>query len=70
MCVYDIVRDDPEVALLLIAGLRPEVPCPSAGVSCQAEESAKAMWLLDKVVKNFLVRCWRVRLALGWFGSA
>ena len=62
--MVEAMRDDPEVALLLIAGLRPEVPCPSTGLSCQAEESAKAMWLLDKVVKNFLVRCWRVRLAV------
>ncbi len=65
--MVEAMRDDPEVALLLMAmaGLRPEVSGPSTGLSCQAQaqESAKAVWLLDKVVKNCLVRCWRVRFA-------
>ena len=58
----EAVRTDPEVALLLLAGMNLCSPRPSGSVlGRHEEESAMASWLLDKITKNFLVRCWRSR---------
>jgi len=61
----EAVASDPDVALLLIAGINlcPPRP-PGTELGWHVEECAKAAWLMDKISKNFLVRCWRVREAI------
>ena len=57
----------PETALKHIAGCRRYLP-PRPGLDADElrshlDQSAKALWLFDKVSKNFLVACWRARAA-------
>ena len=61
----EAVSSDPGVALLLIAGMNLCPPRPPGTESgWHVEECAKAAWLLDKIAKNYLVRCWRMREAI------
>jgi hypothetical protein len=53
------------VALLLIAGINIWPPRPvDIAVDQFMEEAAMAAWLFDKITKNFLVRCWKMRQAV------
>ena len=53
-------------ALCLLLGSQPEFPaCPVAmDQELYDEQCGKAAWLLDKVSKNYIVRCWRVRQSM------
>ena len=45
--------------LLMLAGAEIDFPLdPGADVDAHAEWCGKALWLFDRVVKNYLVRCW------------
>ena len=56
---------DPARAVALIAGARLDIPCPMDTVpGVHREQCGKAMWLLDKVSKNYLVRIMKARKAI------
>ena len=58
----ECMRSDLEAALLVLAGMNLDLPgATSASSAVQLEERAKAAWLLDKAVKNYLVQAWRMR---------
>ncbi len=58
----ECMRSDLEAALLVLAGMNLDLPgAASASSAVQPEERAKAAWILDKSVKNYLVQAWRMR---------
>ena len=58
----ECLRTRPLDALALLAGHMWYSPCPAnVEVDVHEEMSAKALWLFDKVSKNYLLRCWRAR---------
>ena len=63
--VADLVSTShPEQTLRLLAGTDVEFPAgPRTGVDAQqyVRECVRASWLLDKLSKNYLVRCWKAR---------
>ena len=65
--IDEFIQATPETALKHIAGCRRYLP-PHPGLNVDElrshlDQTAKALWLFDKVSKNFLVACWRTRSA-------
>jgi hypothetical protein len=59
------VADDVHEATRLLLGKRPDFPCCPGSMEPDVFglECAKAMWLFDKISKNYISRCWKARTA-------
>ena len=65
LLITSTMKSDLPHALRLIAGDEPFLPCPpGSDKDRHADQCGKAMLILDKLSKSFLVQCWRRRAAL------